>query len=85
MAIAGTRVAWITRTGRQLEETNGDLYTASLKRGRYEELAHAFRVQEFGPGGVQLWGGDWIGGLVGSGKLLVVSRWRPSRTPAARP
>jgi hypothetical protein len=80
VAIAGQRVAWITDdvAGNSME-TNEDLFTASLSKAGKRKLAHAFRYSEFiepqPTRGRWLWNGDWIGGLVGSGKLLAVSTW----------
>ncbi|HUK95081.1 MAG TPA: hypothetical protein VLU96_08520 [Gaiellaceae bacterium] len=75
VAIAGTRVAWITRdVAGNSQDTNEDLYTASLNGGT-KLLAHAFRYWDFTENHYPLWRGDWIGGLVGSGRVLVVSRW----------
>ena len=82
VAIAGTRVAWITRdVAGNSEETNEDLYTASLNGAGARKLAHAFRVHDFGLDDIQRWNGDWIGGLAGTGKLLVVSRWTTAPNP----
>jgi hypothetical protein len=76
VAVAGTRVAWITRdVAGNSQETNEDLYTASLNGAGTKRLAHAFRSWDFTEHHGPLWGGDWIGGLVGSGRVLVVSRW----------
>jgi len=76
VAIAGTRVAWITLsiTGNSLE-TWARLYTSSLTSGTGRLVASAFRTDGYSDSGVQLWDGDWLTGLVGSGKLLAVSRW----------
>jgi len=82
VAIAGERVAWISRTvAGNSEETNEALYTASSSGRGLKKLARAYRVHEFGQDDVQRWDGDWIGGLAGSGKLLVVSRWTTKPTP----
>jgi hypothetical protein len=82
VAIAGQRVAWIERdVAGNSEETNEDLYTASTGRRRVKKLAHAYRIHEFDLDGTQRWDGDWIGGLAGSGRLLVVSRWTTRPTP----
>jgi hypothetical protein len=78
VALAGQRVAWITQdvAGNSME-TNEDLFTASIGKSDKRHLAHAFRIWDFDNWAMS---GDWIGGLVGSGKLLVVSTWtaRPS-------
>lgn len=82
VAIAGKRVAWITRTvDGNREETNQDLYTSSLSGVGTKKLAHAYRVHEFGQDELQRWEGDWIGGLAGSGKLLAVSQWATKPNP----
>lgn len=77
VAIAGTRVAWITRHVSGIsEETSERLFTASVTGTGGRELGHAHRVHQFGiPSLTQLWHGDWMSGLVGSGKILAVSRW----------
>jgi hypothetical protein len=79
VAIAGRRVAWITDdvAGNSME-TNENLVTTALGRYGTRTLAHAFRYFDLGLG---QWRGDWIGGLVGSGKLLAVSSW--TATPDA--
>jgi hypothetical protein len=75
VAIAGTRVAWITLgiTGNS-QETWARLYTRSLTSGT-RRVASAFRTDGYSDGDVELWDGNWLTGLVGSGKLLAVSRW----------
>ncbi len=79
VAIVGQRVAWITDdvAGNSME-TNENLVTTALGRYGTRTLAHAFRYFDLDLG---QWQGDWIDGLVGSGKLLAVSRW--STTPDA--
>lgn len=79
VAIAGQRVAWITDdvAGNSME-TNENLVTTALGRYGTRTLAHAFRYFDLELG---QWRGDWIGGLVGSGKLLAVNTW--STTPDA--
>ena len=80
VAIAGTRVAWITlgSSGNSLE-TRAELYTRSLTSGT-RPLASAFRTDGYSDGGVQLWDGNWLTGLVGSGKVLARAGGRRSRT-----
>ena len=75
VAIAGTRVAWISLgvSGNSLE-TWARLYTRSLTSGT-RPVASAFRSDGYSDGGVELWNGNWLTGLVGSGKLLAVSTW----------
>jgi hypothetical protein len=79
VAIAGQRVAWITRrvAGNSME-TDEDLYTTSIYGTAGRALAHAYR--DWGPAGPDQttswqWDGDWISGLAGSGSLIAVSRW----------
>ena len=83
VAIAGTRVAWITRHVSGIsEETSERLYTASVTGTGSRELGHAHRVHQFGiPSLTQLWHGDWMTGLVGSGETLAVSRWTETPLP----
>jgi WD40 repeat protein len=75
VAVAGTRAAWIT-LGIQGNsyETWARLYTSSLTGGT-RQVAQAFRTDGYSDSGVQLWNGDWLRGLVGSGKVLAVSRF----------
>ena len=74
VAIAGTRVAWITLgISGNSQETWARLYTSSLTSGA-RPVASAFRTDGYSDG-VQLWDGNWLTGLVGSGKVLAVSRW----------
>jgi hypothetical protein len=74
VAIAGTRVAWITLSvSGNSEETFANLYESSSSARCAKKIAHAYRVHEFGGDNIQRWRGDWIGGLVGSGTLLAVS------------
>jgi hypothetical protein len=80
VAIAGRRVAWIARdVAGNSQETNEDLYTASVTGAGLKKLGTAYHALDFiepqPTRGVWLWRGDWITGLVGSGKLLAVSRW----------
>jgi hypothetical protein len=80
LAIAGQRVAWIARdVAGNSQETNEDLYTASVTWAGLKKLGHAYHALDFiepqPTQGVWLWRGDWITGLVGSGKVLAVSRW----------
>jgi hypothetical protein len=69
LAFVGKRFAWIVNYG---GNTNSEDYlqTASLPRPREKQLAHAYRE-----GNYDAMGGNWIGNLVGSGKLLAVNRW----------
>jgi WD40 repeat protein len=76
VAIAGTRVAWITRSvvGNS-QETWERLFARSLT-GKTQRLATAFRTDGYSDDGtVELWDGAWLQGLVGSGHVLGLSRW----------
>ncbi|HZD88445.1 MAG TPA: hypothetical protein VE088_10615 [Gaiellaceae bacterium] len=74
VAIAGRRVALITRfaTGNS-QETQERLYTAPLG-GTARQIGKPTNHVTT-PGYPGLSSGDWIGGLVGSGKVLAVSTW----------
>jgi hypothetical protein len=75
VAVAGTRVAWITLTvDGNSQETWARLYARSLS-GPSRRVASAFRRDGIGYGSVEIWEGDWLTGLVGSGNVLAVSRW----------
>jgi hypothetical protein len=71
LAIAGGRIAWIISDCGN-SECNDDLATASLPRLRARTLAHAHSEGDVGTGDLD---GTFIGGLVGSGKLLAVNRF----------
>jgi hypothetical protein len=75
VAIAGNRVAWISRyVSGNLYETTEHLYTAPVS-GKARLLRSAFRdAGDFGE-----WYGGWIAGAVGSGNLLAVSTWSSKR------
>lgn len=81
VAIAGKRVALITRfvTGNS-QQAQERLYTASLG-GTAHQLGkltnHYTNPQDGEPDG-GLSSGSWIGGAVGSGKVLAVSTWKSS-------
>lgn len=70
LALAGKRVAWIINQGGNTESTD-DLYVSSWSHRKEHHLASAERVGDV-DGPMQ---GNWIGGLVGSGRLLAVNRW----------
>jgi hypothetical protein len=76
LAIAGTRVAWIKREGFGNTEVSEKLYTASIS-GRVHLLMQGYRVGRDDPSRTT---GDWIGGVVGSGKVLAVSTWKSNGT-----
>jgi hypothetical protein len=82
VAIAGTRVAWITdEVAGNSMETNENLFTASLGKAGKPKLAHAFRYFDLD---LSEWRGDWISGLVASGRLVAVSTWTTTPDPATR-
>lgn len=80
VAIAGTRVALITRfvIGNTLQ-TQERLYTASLG-GSARQLGkltnHSSSPGDSTVPGSGYADGSWLGGLVGSGKVLAVSSWK---------
>jgi hypothetical protein len=86
VAIAGRRVALITRfeTGNTMQ-TQERLYTASLG-GSARQLGKLTNHSS-SPGDCTVQGtayatGDWLGGLVGSGNFLAVSRWKANDAAA---
>jgi putative pyrroloquinoline-quinone binding quinoprotein len=74
VAIAGSRVAWLMNEGGNSE---GDdyLFTSSLSKPQEHQVASATRNGDGCPGRGNRCAGDWLGGLVGSGRLLAVNRW----------
>lgn len=82
VAIAGKRIALITRfvIGNTLQ-TQERLYTASVG-GQARQLGkltnHSSGQGDCNPADSGYADGNWIGGLVGSGKILAVSSWRAS-------
>jgi hypothetical protein len=86
VAIAGKRVALITRfVIGNLYQTQERLYTAPVG-GTVRQLGKLTNHSSYygecdvpGSGGSD---GDWIGGLVGSGKVLSVSTWRSNDSAA---
>jgi hypothetical protein len=84
VAIAGTRVALITRfvTG-NTAQTQERLYTASIG-GFVRQIGKLTNHYSDGgdctvPGSGG-WSGNWIGGLVGSGQTLAVSSWNSNNS-----
>jgi hypothetical protein len=72
IAIAGTRVAWITRVGYGNTEMGEKLYSASIAgRAHVRKQAYIFS-REDSANAV----GGWIAGVVGSGNVLAVSTWK---------
>jgi hypothetical protein len=87
VAIAGKRVALITRfvTG-NLYETQERLYTAPVGGTAHELGKRTHHSSWYGECDVPGSGGsdgNWIGGLVGSGKVLSVSTWRSNDSTTA--
>jgi hypothetical protein len=74
LAIAGRRVAWIAAMAGN-SERDETLFTSSLPAPRERKLAGAVRSASDCPTGLCP-EGDWIHGLVGSGSVLAVSRWK---------
>ena len=75
LAIAGSRVAWLVNEG---GNTEGDdyLFTSSLTAPKERKVASAIRLGDGCPGrSGSSCAGQWLGGLVGSGKLIAANRW----------
>jgi hypothetical protein len=75
LAIAGPRVSWLVNEGGNLE---GDdyLFASSLVRPKERQVASDIRYGDNCPGRSRsLCAGKWLGGLVGSGRLIAVNRW----------
>jgi hypothetical protein len=86
LAIAGTRVAWMTLyVAGNSQETWARLKTASVTGAGKRLVASAFRTDGYTDDGVEMWDGNWLTGLVGSGKLLAVSRWTTTHNVVSNP
>jgi hypothetical protein len=75
LAIAGSRVAWLVNEGGNLE---GDdyLFTSSVVKPKEHQVASEIRTGTFCPGRSESsCAGQWLGGVVGSGNLLLANRW----------
>ena len=75
LALAGSRVAWLVNEGGNLE---GDdyLFTSSTAKPKEHQVASEIRTGTFCPGrSAGSCAGQWLGGLVGSGNLLLANRW----------
>jgi hypothetical protein len=70
LAVAGSRVAWVTNEG-GISESTDYLFSASLPRPHERKLASALRTG-YVDGALK---GTWIGCTVGSGNFLAVNRW----------
>ena len=75
LAIAGSRVAWLVNEGGNLE---GDdyLFTSSTVKPKEHQVASEIRMGTFCPGRSESsCAGQWLGGVVGSGSLIIANRW----------
>ena len=70
-AVADNRAAWIARGGSP-SETDEYLLTTPLLRLHLRQVAFALRGDDHE---ARLEEGDWLSGLVGSGKVIAVSSW----------
>jgi hypothetical protein len=76
LAVAGTRVAWILmHVAGNSEDTRAQLMNSSPTGAGRRVVASAFRTDGYDDNGVQIWDGNWLTGLAGSGNVLAVSRW----------
>jgi hypothetical protein len=78
LAIAGTRVAWLTHSAFATPKGEEDLYTSSVQRPKVRRVAQAVRYGENCGKmihGASICTGDFLGGLVGAGNQIVVNRW----------
>jgi hypothetical protein len=71
-AVAGNRIAWISRSGSP-SETDEYLLTTPLPQLRLRQLTSAVRHRD---NEASTESGDWLSGLVGSGNVIAVSRWQ---------
>jgi hypothetical protein len=78
LAVAGQRVAWIINQGGNTE-SDDYLYASLLTKPKEQKIATARRTGDVS--GVL--SGNWIGGLVGSERLLAVNRWTTDATGTA--
>jgi hypothetical protein len=77
LALAGGRAAWIVNKGGN-SESDDYLYTSAVTRAGERIVASARRS-----GSVDgILTGNWIGGLVGSGRLLAVDHWETDASGA---
>jgi hypothetical protein len=78
LAIAGTRVAWLVNVGGNIE---GDdyLFTSSTTKPKERKVATETRIGDTCSGGPPASNpqcpGQWLLGLVGSGKVIALDRW----------
>jgi hypothetical protein len=85
LALAGTRVAWLIQSGGN-EESDQDLYTSSLLSPKARRVLGEVRSGNqcgAGRGGYKpACAGVWLGGVVASGKRILVNRWTTDTTGA---
>ena len=82
LALAGARVAWLVNEGGNLE---GDdyLFTSSTVKPKEHRVASEIRTGTFCPGrSAGSCAGQWLGGVVGSGNLIIANRWTTDATGA---
>ena len=81
LAIAGARVAWLSQWGN--EESDQDLYASSLSARRRDMFGRGALGQSVRRARAVTAGlcRTWLGGVVGSGKRILVNRW--TRTTGA--
>lgn len=81
VAIAGSRVAWLVNEGGNLESTDY-LFTSSVTQPRERQVAEALRRGDTDCSGRDPIGctGAWLGGLVGSGKVIALNTWTTDAT-----
>lgn len=82
LAIAGSRVAWLVNVG---GNTEGDdyLFASSVAKPKETKVAWVTRNGDACTGGPpavnQQCSGNWLLGLVGSGKVIALDRWTTDR------
>jgi hypothetical protein len=82
LAIAGSRVAWLTRAGGN-SEADDDLFTSSLLKPRERHVAGEVRYGDAcgaGASAPPACAGNWLGGVVGVGSQIFVNRWTTDST-----
>lgn len=82
LAIAGSRVAWLTRAGGN-SEADDDLFTSSLLSPKERHVASEVRQGDAcgaGATGSPACAGNWLGGVVAAGSRILVNRWTTDTT-----
>ncbi|MGH2977159.1 MAG: hypothetical protein ACRDKC_02135 [Gaiellaceae bacterium] len=74
LAIAGSHVAWAVNVG---GNTEGDyyVYASSVTKPKERQVAMEQRLGDTCAGRQSDCAGPWLGGLVGSGRLIAFNRW----------